>query len=65
MARSFWRGIIAGGFIGGLVSKLLAPPQRKSLVSKDFKKQMGKMGFQAKKAMEDAKGGIKEFYRKK
>lgn len=65
MARSFWRGIVAGGLIGGLISKFIGPPQRKGLDNKELKKQMSHMRIQAKKAVEDAKVGLKEVYRKK
>ncbi len=64
MTRSFWRGVIAGGLIGGLIDKFMRPPQRKILDEKKLKKQMNHMRVQAKKTVEDVKDGFKDLYKK-
>ncbi|MFA5535609.1 MAG: hypothetical protein WDA53_00360 [Bacillota bacterium] len=64
MAKGFWRGIIAGGLVGGLIDKFMKRPQRKILDDKKLKKQMNHMGVQAKKAVEGVREGFKDLYKK-
>ena len=65
MARNFWRGMFTGGFIGGLLGKFFAPPQRKALDLDGAKKQMNSIGAEVKKNLGEVKDGLKGLYPKK
>lgn len=64
MSRGFWRGIIAGSVLGGLMGNWLGKPAKK-INSEQLNQQMGKLRVQAQKVMDEAKDGVKELYQRK
>lgn len=64
MAMGFWRGIITGGIIGGLIARMMGSPVKK-MGTEEMSQQMSKMRVQAEKMMNEAREGVKGIARKK
>ncbi|NLC76983.1 MAG: hypothetical protein GX750_05110 [Clostridia bacterium] len=64
MAMGFWRGIITGGIIGGIITRLLGSPAKKPSME-EMSQQVDKMRVKAEKMMNDAREGVRGMYRKK
>lgn len=64
MAMGFWRGIITGGIIGGIIAKMMDSPEKKPVMD-GMSEQVGKMRVKAEKMMTEAREGVKGIYRKK
>lgn len=62
MWRDFWKGLIAGGFLGAILgSNFLVPPQKKKMVSKRIVGQSKKLRRRAQKMVEDISSGITDY----
>ncbi|HHW08132.1 MAG TPA: hypothetical protein GXX34_11505 [Clostridia bacterium] len=64
MTMGFWRGMIAGGIIGGLMSKWFGKPLKK-VNMEDMSHKISELRGRAEKAMHEAKDGVKGIARKK
>lgn len=64
MAMGFWRGMIAGGIIGGLISKWFGKPLRK-VNMEEMSQKINELRGKAEKAMHEARDGVKGITRKK
>lgn len=64
MAMGFWRGIITGSILGGIIARMMGTPSRK-MSTEEISQQVDKMRVQAEKMMHEAREGVKGIYRKK